>query len=223
LYGAIYAAFRQRRSLLLLNLEHQVAARRAAVGAALQPFRTRGSRRADARARRWSSWSFWRGIVSYVIPAQQAVAGDWRHEQSAGFRCLSSRVAPTSSWHLFGEFLRAASNGGPRARAFCYERYYDVPAVRVLTLNDLEQKWGVKTSPASPICASSWRVRKRPRARPCYNGTILEQEQILTTHNPPCCSRRCSCRVASAAGAGLLHLGVPPTALARKHWKARLQ
>ena len=56
LYGQAYAAFRRRRSLLLLNLEHQVRFDELPWIAALQPFRAdsadtaRAARQALARS-----------------------------------------------------------------------------------------------------------------------------------------------------------------------------
>ena len=56
LYGQAYAAFRRRRTLLLLNLEHQVRFGELPWIAALQPYRADSADAAGPCGRSWPRW-----------------------------------------------------------------------------------------------------------------------------------------------------------------------
>ncbi len=81
------------------------------------------------------------------------------------------------------KFLVAAQTAARLLRGTLYARYYAIPTDRVLVLDDREKKWGKDASPGfAELCteragakSGGWSVAR--------SGTILEQAQILTTHN----------------------------------------
>jgi hypothetical protein len=83
------------------------------------------------------------------------------------------------------KFLRASQIAAHLLKETLYERYYGVSYDEVLQIDDVQKpKYGTPTSPAfaalcarlaGPATTAKWSVAK--------NGKIIEQEQILTTHN----------------------------------------
>jgi hypothetical protein len=82
------------------------------------------------------------------------------------------------------KYLRAAQKAGALLQGTLYERYYGIDYARVQEFDDVKpSRHGTPTSPAfTRLCveragasAGVWSVAR--------NGTIIEQEQILTTHN----------------------------------------
>lgn len=85
------------------------------------------------------------------------------------------------------KYLRAAQVAGRLFQSLpggaLYARYYGIDGERVLAMDRLEEKWGVKTCPdfdAYCVELAMLPAGGNPRAR---NGAIIEQAAILTTHN----------------------------------------
>lgn len=190
LYGAVYAAFRRRRSLLLLDLASQVRFEELPWVAALDPLRRRGKHahdRAREALRQVSALtltSFPEAIVPNKL-LQEMVA---LAKAAAMEVPLVEEVAADIFMGTFSvKFLRAAQVAARLLEGTLYARYYGVPCERVLALDDAVPRWGVETSPGLvALCESLARGSQAnaTRARSvAHNGTVIEQAQVLTTHN----------------------------------------
>jgi len=83
------------------------------------------------------------------------------------------------------KFLRAAHTAAEMLEGTLYDRYYGVPFARVRAIDDMKRsRYGTPTSPAfAALCAELAGANGGSRGSVAHNGTIIEQEQILTTHN----------------------------------------
>lgn len=186
LYAALYAAFRRRRSLLLLNLSSQVKLDELPWVAAMKPFR-KNSLGAKGLARQTLEQVSTLAIASFpqaILPnklLQELVA----LAKSAELKLpLVEELAADIFMGAFSmKFLSAAQSAAALLKGTLYERYYGVPTKQLLELDDAKKRWGKDTSPGfAALCTQragantgGWSV--------AANGTIIEQAQILTTHN----------------------------------------
>ena len=189
LYGAIYTAFRRRRSLLLLNLEHQVRLEELPWVAAITAFRT------DDAGSRAQARTTLEQVVSLAITA-------WPHQilpnkllqeirslaEGAGLTLpIVDEVAADIFMGTFTEkYLRAAQQAGTVLAGTFYERYYDIAYAEIQQIDDVTtRRYGAPISPAfARLCFE--RAGELPaggRGSVARNGKVIEQEQILTTHN----------------------------------------
>ena len=188
LYAAAYRAFRRRRSLLLLDLESQVRFEELPWVSALAPWigsdeESRGSaREALTRAVRIALESFPQTILpNKLVREFRALAA------SSGLRIpLVDELAADIFMDEFSEsFLRAAQAAAPVIAGTVYERYYGIPLARVLALDDVEKPR--HAAPRSPgfaaLCKELAGDRGSREWSVSRNGTVIEQAQILTTHN----------------------------------------
>jgi hypothetical protein len=189
LYGAIYRAFRRRRSLLLLNLESQVKLEE------LPWVREINRYRKDGLDTKEQSRQTLEQVVVQAITAfpQQILPNKLLQEirslaEGAGLHLpIVDEVAADIFMGEFSEkFLHAAQKAGELLEGTLYERYYGIPYVQIRKISDVQpSRFGTPTSPSFTrfctdlACASAsdnrWSVAR--------NGKIIEQEQILTTHN----------------------------------------
>ncbi|MFF0383783.1 hypothetical protein [Streptomyces sp. NPDC004286] len=194
LMTANYRAFRNRRSLLLLNLERQVRVdelpwvravsgqRSAAVGTpddegALGVLRQLGELAVQA---------FPGTILPNPLIREFGVLG---RQGDLGTPFVEELAADIFMGTFSPKFLRAARTAGELLGGTLYERYYgiDYAAIRDLAVIESDaapaRTHGAPTSPGfARLCAEragtaswSWSV--------AANGTVIEQAQILTTHN----------------------------------------
>lgn len=189
LYATTYAAFRRRRSLLLLNLEHQVRFDELPWVAALSALRSEStSTRVAAHASLHEVLllalsSFPQTIVpNKLLNELRALAND------AGLKlAFVDELAADIFMGTFSEtFLRAAQDAATLLHGTLYERYYGLPFDAVLRIDDVEKKsrYATSTSPAfEQLCRELADQDGTTRWSVAKNGTIVEQEQILTTHN----------------------------------------
>jgi len=187
LYGAVYAAFRQRRSLLLLNLERQVRLGDLPWIKALNGVRS-DSPNAKEEARQTLADIATLAIVSfpYAILPNKLLQEIRTLANAAGmsFPIVDELAADIFMGAFTDKFLNAAQIAGRMLRGSLYERYYDVPYERVLRLNDLQKTHGAKTSPGfAALCEELAHVKNDERWSVSRNGRIIEQSQILTTQN----------------------------------------
>lgn len=178
LYAAIYRAFRRRRSLLLVNLAHQVRIGELPWVAALDCLR-HGDRipreaRADlADAAELALTRFARSTVpNKLVGELDAMA------RSAGLELpLTEEVAADIFMHAFApKYVRAAKFAAQAMRGTLYARYYDIDSERVLALPE-------DTTALARLCAERAGDAGRAGRRAAANGQVIEQQQILTTHN----------------------------------------
>ena len=189
LYAASYSAFRRRRSLLLLNLASQVGFRELPWIAAVQPWlqadapQPGGARAMLVQVARLALDTFPHAIIpNKLVKELRALAS------AAGVPLvLTDELAADIFMGAFSQtFLRAGQQAARALRGSLYERYYALPYERVLQLDDLEPvRSGTPASPGfARICEQLADVRDRQGGRAvARNGAIIEQAQILTTHN----------------------------------------
>ena len=188
LYESVYRAFRSRRSLLLLDLESQVRLEELPWIAAISPWvgsddeSRQAARTAIVRATRLALGSFPETILpNKLVRELRALAA------AAGERIpLVDELAADIFMGTFSEvYLRSAQAAAPVVAGTLYERYYELPLDRVLELNDVEKtRYGASESPGfAALCVELAGAREGPEWSVSRNGTIIEQAQILTTHN----------------------------------------
>jgi hypothetical protein len=188
LMAATYRAFRSRRSLLLLNLEHQVRLDelpwvRAVAGARVDGDDVRDS--ALGTLRRMGA-AFLAGFPATAMPnpliREFAVLSD---QAGLGLPWVEELAADIFMGTFSVKFLRAAKLAAGLLAGSLYERYYDIDYTWIAGLEETEDKrWGVRTSPAfDDLCGSRAVGRRSRRSSVAANGTVIEQAQILTTHN----------------------------------------
>ncbi|HYW11568.1 MAG TPA: hypothetical protein VE871_06405, partial [Longimicrobium sp.] len=189
LYGAVYQAFRRRRSLLLLDLQSQVKTGELPWMRAMEARRegsagTRElSRRALERITALAITSFPQQIVpNKLLRELRALA------EAADLRLpLVDELAADIFMDAFaGTFLRAAQAAGALLEGSLYERYYGISYARLRSIDDVKpMPYG--GAPASAgffrLCLERAAPEDAGRSFVARNGTIIEQAQILTTHN----------------------------------------
>ncbi|MQA35748.1 hypothetical protein [Modestobacter roseus] len=196
LYARTYTAFRRRRSLLLLNLKHQVRFEELPWVAALSGFRAQGhsthaARQALHRAVRLALDSFPERILPNPLVREfgaLATAADVR-------LALVEEVAADIFMGTFTTKWRTAAKVASESlQGSLYARYYDLPDPEFWASTPepngwarrLQRRWGKETATDfTALCngraaeagrdGHSWSV--------AANGAVLEQSQILTTHN----------------------------------------
>lgn len=196
LHARTYTAFRRRRSLLLLNLEHQVRFEELPWVAALTGFRTEGgstaaARQALQRAVVLALDSFPERILPNPLVREfgaLATAGDVRLP-------LVEEVAADIFMGTFtAKWQTAARVASESLKGSLYARYYDLPGPKFwLSAREstswarrLHRRWGNgTTADFTALCTA--RAAEAGRDGLAWsvaaNGAVLEQSQILTTHN----------------------------------------
>ena len=187
LYESIYKAFRRRRSLLLLNLGSQVRLGELPWVAALEPWV------GDDATSREAAHTVLVKVGTLSIDAfphtitPNKLVKELRALASAAGTSMPfvDELAADIFMGAFSEVhLRAAQVAGRWLKGTLYERYFGISYERILSLNDLVDKYGVPTSPGFlAICEGRAPSGQARSWSPARNGTIIEQAQILTTHN----------------------------------------
>jgi hypothetical protein len=188
LYASVYAAFRRRRSLLLLNLEHQVRLEELPWIAAMSAFRSADTASQDAARESLRQVS----LLAVTSFPQTILPNKLLQELRALVKAadlelpLVGELAADIFMGSFAEsFLRAAQIAARLLQGSLYERYYGLPFDEVAQIADVQKPaYGPPTSAAfATLCnqlAGADGVTSRSVAK---NGKIIEQEQLLTTHN----------------------------------------
>jgi hypothetical protein len=182
LYARTYAAFRRRRSLLLLNLETQVRFTELPWVAAMEPLRAhrqdtvRAARQTLAETTMLACTAFPHALLPNPLVSEFGALA-----KGAGLPLpLVEEVAADIFMGTFTtKFLDAATIASGVMAGTLYARYYDLPEEwrgRATT------RWGRKTADDfAQACVV--RARVTGASGVAANGAILEQSQILTTHN----------------------------------------
>lgn len=199
LHARAYAAFRRRRSLLLLNLEQQVRFEELPWIAALQPLR-----REDERTEEAAHAALRHVVLLALTRFPQAILPNPLVRElgalatQAGLRLpLVQEVAAdifmgtfTTTWR------RAALIASDTLAGTLYARYYDLPPARqwqqaqAAPANSLRgrlrRRWGRETAEDFAALCRERAAEAGHRGSGYHvaeNGAVLEQSQILTTHN----------------------------------------
>jgi hypothetical protein len=192
LVAATYRAFRRRRSLLLLNLEHQVRLAELPWVRAVQPYRQNSAdTRADAREtlRRLGELAL-DGFPATLLPNPlvrelSALSG----EAGEDLPWLEELAADIFMGRFSVKYLRAARLAGQLLAGGLYARYYDIdyaalPAPTRTTRRG--QDAAASSEPFDNLCrqrALDAGGGGKGRSWVAANGMVIEQAQILTTHN----------------------------------------
>jgi hypothetical protein len=192
LYGAIYGAFRRRRSLLLLNLESQVRLSELPWVLAIDSFRQIDDA-AQHVARRALEEVVALALTAFphVILPNKLLQEVRTLLQGAG---LQLPIVDEIAADIFmGEFTTKYAAAAVRAHALLagtlYATYYRLDAADLATFQAeaTPPAAGPKTAPAFvALCRA--RAGEPARSEPgrgfvARNGKVIEQEQVLTTHN----------------------------------------
>jgi hypothetical protein len=187
LYGAIYSAFRRRRSLLLLNLERQVRFEDLPWIEAVNE-----SRRQDLSAKDEAQQVLTDVTALTIVSFPHAILPNKLLQElrtlakTAGITIpiVDELAADIFMGTFTDKFLSAAQIAAKTPHGSLYERYYGLPYERVLRLNDLHKTHGAKTSPGfAALCEELAQVKNDERWSVSRNGRIIEQSQVLTTQN----------------------------------------
>jgi hypothetical protein len=186
LYEAVYTAFRRRRSLLLLELQSQVRIGELPWIQALQPWlgSDDASKRAASEAVNRVASVALRAFPQTILPNKlikelRALAG--AAEQRRPF--VDELAADIFVGSFSETYLRAAQVAARLLSGSLYERYYGLPFAQVLTLEPKPSQHGVPTSPELAALCQALAHSDGQGSYVARNGTVIEQAQILTTHN----------------------------------------
>ena len=189
LYASTYRAFRRRRSLLLLYLARQVQIEELPWAAAMDRLRS-ASGDGAALARRRYAETVTLALAAFpcaILPnklLQEFVALG----KSANLELpLTEEVAADIFMFAFTPKYSAAVNiAADVLEGSLYATYYGIAWNEVLavTVPRAREKRKSQADTLAPLCAARAGVSAPQRSmRAAPNGMILEQQQILTTHN----------------------------------------
>lgn len=188
LYGAIYAAFRRRRTLLLLNLERQVGIDELPWVSALDPFRDRHLG-AAARARQTLEQvaglaiaGFPQTILPNPLVSEMASLSEAAH---LGLPLVEELAADIFMGTFTPKFEAAAVVAARLLEGRIYAQYYDLPGPGAYAYAPGGERHGKKTAEgfAARCVARAKEAGGGSGRSVAANGTVLEQAQILHTHN----------------------------------------
>jgi len=197
LYAAVYRAFRRRRSLLLLNLEHQVQIEELPWIDVLDRFRVDG-RNAQRTAAKTLEQAALLTITSFphtIIPNPMVKELSALAKQARLDLPLVEEVAAdifmgtfTTKWREAARITADLLDGS------LYARYYDLldaakwtppPAPDSGLLDRARLRWGKHTAEDfAEVCKErASEAASGDGSRVARNGAVIEQSQILTSHN----------------------------------------
>ena len=199
LYSAIYRAFRQRRSLLLLNYEHQVQLEELPWLEAIQRFRTSteaGVPAAMLALRRIASLAMTR-FPQAIVPNKllqefRAIAKMTNVEMPL----VDELAADIFMGGFTNKFARAAQIAGELLQGTLYEKYYQIDYARILEMKLDKGRTGSSHRRRGAQVAKEFSAICQERAKVVRgrtslftgsyvveNAMVIEQQQVLTTQN----------------------------------------
>ncbi|MFB4319568.1 transcriptional regulator [Actinomadura sp. 21ATH] len=188
LMAAVYRAFRDRRSLLLLNLESQVKLTDLPwVRAVHEHRRPGGGAHGGARDAlvRLGGLAL-RGFPGTILPNPLISELDALARSAHVPVPLTEELAADIFMGAFsGKFVNAAKLAADVLEGTLYERYYGIDYAAVRTIGDTRRsgRFAAPTSRSfAGMCAERAGV-PLGSYRPAENGMVIEQAQILTSHN----------------------------------------
>ncbi|MGW4027336.1 hypothetical protein ACWEEL_39305, partial [Streptomyces sp. NPDC005009] len=194
LMTANYRAFRNRRSLLLLNLERQVRIEELPWVRAVSGQRSAALGKPDDEG----ALAVLRQLGELAVQAFPGTIlpnplvrefGVLERQCDLGAPFVEELAADIFMGTFSPKFLTAARIAGELLGGTLYERYYgvDYAAIRNLAITEaataLTRSHGARTSPGfARLCAERAGTASRSSSV-AANGMVIEQAQILTTHN----------------------------------------
>nr|WSY50805.1 hypothetical protein OG999_12210 [Streptomyces sp. NBC_00886] len=199
LMAANYRAFRNRRSLLLLDLERQVRVEELPWVRAVAAQRGDGTAEAALMLRQLGELAV-QGFPGTILPNPFVrELGVLARQSDLGAPLVEELAADIFMDAFSPKFLVAARIAGELLGGSLYERYYgiDYAAIRDLAIVEAseaaDRSYGPRTSPGfAGLCAeraasaSSAPMGSSGSSSGSWvadNGKVIEQSQILTTHN----------------------------------------
>ena len=185
LYSATYRAFKQRRSLLLLGLQHQVRFQELPWVSAMESLSDRrASEPAHALLASFTTLAF-ETFPQAITPNK--LVSELSTLAKVAFDAPLPLVEELASDIFMGtfteKFLKAAQTA---ARVLgedsVYARYYGIPYARIQAMRASEVTYGKPTSAAFDALCEELADAPPGNAR-ARNGMVIEQASILTTHN----------------------------------------
>ncbi|GAA4619316.1 hypothetical protein GCM10023195_87230 [Actinoallomurus liliacearum] len=176
LMAATYRAFRNRRSLLLLNLERQVRLEELPWVGAVTPYRsaTRGGGSARTALVRLGELAL-QGFPGTILPNPLIRELSTLSRQASLDVPFTEELAADIFMGAFSpKFPRAARLAADLLEGTLYDRYYGIDYAAVRGLPEPDRFAAVCRARAGDLAGGSWVAA---------NGTVIEQAQILTTHN----------------------------------------
>ncbi|MGA4539714.1 hypothetical protein ACPA54_06935 [Uniformispora flossi] len=189
LMTAVYGAFAERRSLLLLNLEHQVRLEELPWVKGVSKYRRVSSDTAgNARAALTELGTLTvRAFPGTIVPNPLLQElGSLARQADAGAVFTEELAADIFMGTFSAKFLRAAQAAGELLEGTLYERYYGIDYAAIRAIGDVKRERGLAadTSDAfAALCRDRAGIDPRGRWWVAANGKVIEQAQILTTHN----------------------------------------
>jgi hypothetical protein len=192
LYGAIYRAFRQRRSLLLLNLEKQVQIEELPWIRVIEPFRRKDlssrdlSRQTLGEMTRLALRAFPQAIIPNKLLQEftaLAKGAEW------GLPLVEELAADIFMDDFSPKFTMAAKQAAELLEGSFYARYYGLDCAAVRKLREAKSEkglgWFRKKIPNElvQLCSARAGVGTEQGGDVARNGMVIEQAQIVTTHN----------------------------------------
>lgn len=193
LYAQTYAAFRRRRSLLLLNLEHQVRFDELPWIGALAPLRTARAGDGD-RTRQLLGQTTLLAMTAFphaILPNSLVrEMGALATRAGLDLPLLEEVAADIFMGTFTTKWRAAAATASLELAGTLYARYYDLPDAGTWAGGStarVVRRWGTRTAEDfANECARRAREAQDGSGSGGYvatNGTVLEQAQVLTTHN----------------------------------------
>ena len=189
LYVRIYSAFRLRRSLLLLNMQRQVQLEELPWIAAIDKYRAEDSTEQDVARKALTDIA----VTAFSAFPQTILPNKLIRELKAlvtgcgmGVPFVEELAADIYRGKFSPTFVDATLRTAEVMRGTLYATYYGIDYESIArklgsarTLN--EQQRAVAAENLALLCSERAGV---PRySKPAANGMVIEQQQILTTHN----------------------------------------
>jgi len=184
LMAAVHRAFSRRRSLLLLDLRHQVRMDElpwvAAVAGHRRQYEATHARTVLVRLGELALCGFPATILPNRLVRQ---LGALATRAGVDVPLVEELAADIFMGTFSGKFLRAAKLAAGVLEGTLYERYYGIDYARVRAIDDVARRGRFAAATSEGFAALCRERAGDPKGRVAARGMVIEQAQILTTHN----------------------------------------
>jgi len=194
LYAATYRAFRRRRSLLLFNLQKQVQIEELPWVAAIERRRRQNltSRDLSRQTLKDVAALTLRAFPQAIIPNK--LLQEFRALAKGGeldLPFVEELAADIFMDDFSPKFTQAAKQAAAYVEGTLYARYYGLDCAAMLRLPDTKpapRRWAwfsreALANPFAALCLQRAAAKEGKQWDVARNGMVIEQSQILTTHN----------------------------------------